>query len=75
LEREGVGIELSRASYESGDWADAIQTAWEKGREAKMRRRRDVDTGTRHLEVKMMAQEVVDWVNGWKQSTTQVIIP
>jgi hypothetical protein len=66
LEREGTGVELSRASYEAGDWADAIQLAYETGLEAKSRKRRDGDDGTRQQKVVEMAQKVVDWVHHWK---------
>ncbi|PFH53134.1 hypothetical protein AMATHDRAFT_73660 [Amanita thiersii Skay4041] len=38
LEKEGVGVELSRASYEEGEWAKAISQAWELGREEKARK-------------------------------------
>lgn len=68
LDREGTGIELSRASYEAGDWADAIQSAYENGRQAKSRRRLLGDDESRRLQVKAVAQKVVDWANDWKQN-------
>ncbi|KAF8071748.1 transmembrane amino acid transporter protein-domain-containing protein [Lyophyllum atratum] len=32
LNREGVGVELSRQSYEAGDWALAVEEAWARGK-------------------------------------------
>ena len=72
LEREGVGIELSRAQYEQGEWADAIEAAWRAGRAAKMRKRAEGDTGRRKEEGARMAKEVVEWVESWKDGVAQV---
>ncbi|KAI0749755.1 hypothetical protein C8Q80DRAFT_1232487 [Daedaleopsis nitida] len=66
LEREGVGVELSRTQYEVGEWADAIEVAWQRGREAKARKRQEGETGRRKEEGREMAQYVVDWVWRWK---------
>ncbi|CDO74499.1 hypothetical protein BN946_scf184979.g54 [Trametes cinnabarina] len=66
LEREGVGVELSRTAYEQGEWADAIEAAWCKGREAKARKRAEGETGRRSAEGRQMACEVVEWVRRWK---------
>jgi len=68
LQQEGVGIELSRASYESGEWANAIEEAWLKGRERKARKRREGETGRRKQEGRVMAQTIVDWVGKWKEA-------
>lgn len=40
LNQEGVGVELSRAGYESGEWAKSIQEAYCKGREIKEAKRK-----------------------------------
>ena len=40
LDQEGVGVELSRASYEGGEWAKSIQEAYCKGREMKETKRK-----------------------------------
>lgn len=66
LEKEGVGVELSRTSYESGEWAEAVEQAYSKGKEAKARKRREGETGKRASEGKMMAETLVDWVKCWK---------
>jgi len=39
LNQEGVGVELSRAGYEGGEWAQSIQEAYCKGREIKAAKR------------------------------------
>lgn len=65
LEREGVGIEMSRAAYESGEWAQAIHLASMKGKEAKARKREEGETGRRQAEGKEMAEMLVDWVKEW----------
>ena len=56
-------MELSRKSYEIGEWADAVQEAWHKGRDAKMRKRREGETGRRVEEGRMMATDLVEWVH------------
>ncbi|KAI0326951.1 hypothetical protein GY45DRAFT_1309622 [Cubamyces sp. BRFM 1775] len=66
LEREGVGVELSRAQYELGEWAGAVEAAWQAGRAAKMRKRAEGETGRRMEEGGRMAREVVEWVERWK---------
>lgn len=71
LEREGVGVELSRTQYEVGEWADAIEAAWQRGREAKARKRQEGETGRRNEEGREMAQYVVDWVGRWKDAMDQ----
>lgn len=40
LHQKGVGVELSRARYELGDWSSRIEEAWLKGKAAKMESRR-----------------------------------
>ena len=66
LESEGVGVEMSRASYESGEWADAIEQAWRKGKERKARKRAEGETGKRREEGRKMAKEITEWVGRWK---------
>ncbi|KAI0635610.1 hypothetical protein C8Q77DRAFT_1098495 [Trametes polyzona] len=67
LSHAGVGVELERAKYEQGEWADAIEAAWRAGREAKARKRREGETGLRQKEGARMAREVVEWVERWKE--------
>lgn len=73
LDNEGVGVELSRQSYEAGDWAAAISEAWIKGDAAKRKKREDmamgIGAGIRDGEGRKMAQGVVDWVNKWTASS------
>ncbi|TFK79670.1 hypothetical protein K466DRAFT_592274 [Polyporus arcularius HHB13444] len=66
LEQEGVGVELSRTQYEVGEWADAVEEAYNRGREAKARKREIGETGKRKEEGREMAQYVVDWVGRWQ---------
>jgi hypothetical protein len=40
LDQEGVGIELSRTSYESGEWAKTVEEAYCKGWDMKETKRR-----------------------------------
>ncbi|KAH9902735.1 hypothetical protein C8Q73DRAFT_750066 [Cubamyces lactineus] len=72
LEREGVGVELSRAQYEQGEWANAIETAWHAGRAAKMRKRAEGETGKRMEEGARMAREIVEWAESWKAGVAEV---
>ncbi|TCD72001.1 hypothetical protein EIP91_000133 [Steccherinum ochraceum] len=65
LNQEGVGVELSRSSYESGEWAAAIEEAWQKGKERKARKREEGETGKRKTEGREMAKGIVDWVEKW----------
>ena len=66
LEQEGVGVELSRTQYEMGEWADAVEEAYTRGREAKARKRQVGETGRRAEEGREMARYVVDWVGRWQ---------
>lgn len=69
LSREGVGVELSRQSYEAGDWATAVEEAWMKGKFTKAGRRADAAVGigseVREREGRDMARTVVRWVSDW----------
>lgn len=67
LQREGAGVELERVKYEVGEWAEAVEEAWMRGREAKARKRREGETGRRTEEGREMARIVVDWVGRWKE--------
>lgn len=68
LEHEGVGVEMSRTAYESGDWAQAVHLAWVKGKEMKAKKREEGETGKRNIEGKHMAEALVTWVKEWRQS-------
>ncbi|SJL09932.1 uncharacterized protein ARMOST_13314 [Armillaria ostoyae] len=67
LDNEGVGVELPRDSYEAGEWADAVQDAFLKGRTAKIKKREEMAAGLganmRAVQGKKMATSVVAWVN------------
>lgn len=64
LEQEGVGVEISREKYESGDWADLVAEAWEKGQALKEARRALGSAGRekRVEEAKNFARTIVQWV-------------
>lgn len=47
LEQEGVGVELSRQSYEAGDWASAVEEAFARGEDMKARKRKYGDPAWR----------------------------
>ncbi|KAF9648007.1 hypothetical protein BDM02DRAFT_3169160 [Thelephora ganbajun] len=66
LERDGVGVELSRDDYEGGNWATAVERAWNNGSEAKRLKRLEGETGKRQEQVKEMGRRVVDWIVDWK---------
>ncbi|KAF9787482.1 hypothetical protein BJ322DRAFT_1099555 [Thelephora terrestris] len=66
LERDGVGVELSREDYEGGNWATTIEMAWNSGSEAKRGKRLEGETGKRQEQVKEMGGRVVDWIVDWK---------
>ena len=66
LERDGVGVELSREEYEGGNWATAVEWAWNGGNEAKRLKRLKGETGKRQEQVKEMGRRVVDWIVEWK---------
>ncbi|PBL03302.1 hypothetical protein ARMGADRAFT_978330 [Armillaria gallica] len=67
LDSEGVGVELSRDSYEAGEWAHAVQDAFVKGRTAKIKKREEMAAGVganmRAVQGKKMAASIVAWVN------------
>ncbi|KAH9944850.1 hypothetical protein B0H21DRAFT_791976 [Amylocystis lapponica] len=73
LDCEGVGVELSRTSYEVGEWAGAVNEAWAKGRDAKRLKRREGETGKRTKEGRAMAQDVVNWVRRWQTEGENVL--
>ncbi|KAI0072755.1 hypothetical protein K474DRAFT_1667435 [Panus rudis PR-1116 ss-1] len=68
LERDGVGVEMTRTAYETGEWAKYVQEAWTKGKDAKARKRAEGETGRRKREGKEMATMLVEWVEKWKQA-------
>lgn len=69
LDREGVGVELLRESYEAGDWAFAVEEAWVQGKEAKKRKRDEASAGIgmddKRQEGRDMARKVVSWTQDW----------
>ncbi|GJE96266.1 hypothetical protein PsYK624_124600 [Phanerochaete sordida] len=66
LARDGVGIELSRTAYESGEWAGAVEKAYHLGKEKKQRKRDEGETGLRAKEGREMAEMLVGWVQKWQ---------
>jgi hypothetical protein len=66
LERDGVGVELSREDYEGGNWAAAVERAWNGGSEAKWLKRLEGETGERQEQVREMGRKVMDWIVDWK---------
>ncbi|KAG2117753.1 hypothetical protein DEU56DRAFT_747920 [Suillus clintonianus] len=75
LAREGVGIEISREAYETGEWASAVEDAWSLGKNAKAEMRRrgrlGIDMDKRDEEGKLLAGRVTDWVKTWHDSISQ----
>lgn len=71
LEKDGVGVELSRELYEAGDWSGAIDTAWQNGRAAKESIRRDGEAAVRIEkrveEGRELATMIVQWVEKWNR--------
>ena len=65
LEREGVGMEMSRDAYEAGEWACAVSDAWRAGAQRKLERRAGKHAPDRCAQGLQMAREVVTWVNEW----------
>ncbi|KAF8339585.1 uncharacterized protein EI90DRAFT_2966730 [Cantharellus anzutake] len=66
LEAEGVGVEFTREKYESGDWAGAVQGAWERGESTGLRERRRF-AGYKEVEERIsegddMARKLYDWI-------------
>ncbi|KAJ6561915.1 hypothetical protein B0H19DRAFT_1143001 [Mycena capillaripes] len=72
LDHDGVGVELSRESYEAGDWARAIETAWQNGKGAKSSKRADGAAGvglkTREEEGRKLATMIVQWADKWSHN-------
>ncbi|KAH9957447.1 hypothetical protein BC827DRAFT_1225936 [Russula dissimulans] len=65
LEREGVGIEMSRDAYEAGEWASSVSEAWRVGAQRKLERRAGMHAPDRRAQGVQMARDVVTWVNEW----------
>jgi hypothetical protein len=66
LDREGVGVELSREAYEAGDWAATVQEAYTRGKALKAKKRADGAVGIgmdkRQIEGREIALKAVEWV-------------
>jgi hypothetical protein len=80
LDREGVGIELSRQKYEAGDWCLAVTEAFISGQDMKERKRYEMANGIgvdkRAQEGKKLARTVTDWVRAWwSDSEEQINLP
>lgn len=69
LDREGIGIELSRQKFEAGDWSSAVTEAFINGQVMKGRKRYEMANGIgvdkREQEGKKLAGTVTDWVKAW----------
>ncbi|KDR78951.1 hypothetical protein GALMADRAFT_244628 [Galerina marginata CBS 339.88] len=69
LDQEGVGVELSRQSYEAGDWASAVTEALAKGKDTKEKKRSDmgneIGLDKREEEGRDLAGTVTEWVRAW----------
>jgi hypothetical protein len=65
LEREGVGVEMSRDAYEAGEWASTVSDAWRTGEKRKLERRAGKHTPDRRAQGLKMARDVITWVNEW----------
>ena len=71
LDQEGVGVEMSRQSYEAGDWSEKISEAVALGSEAKNRKRKEMEVemamngaavNPREEAGRELARTVVKWV-------------
>ncbi|KAF7309042.1 hypothetical protein MKEN_01105800 [Mycena kentingensis (nom. inval.)] len=70
LSSQGVGVELSRARYEAGDWAGAIDEAYIQGRAGK-EQKRAMGVGSavqRAEEGREMAEMIVGWAEKWQNT-------
>jgi hypothetical protein len=65
LEREGVGVEMTRDAYEAGEWASAVSDAWRAGSQRKSERRAGNHAPDRCAQGLQMARDIVTWVNEW----------
>ncbi|KAF8270545.1 hypothetical protein EI94DRAFT_1777831 [Lactarius quietus] len=65
LDREGVGVEMTRDAYEMGEWASAVSDAWRAGAQRKLERREGMHAPDRRSQGLEMARDVVTWVNEW----------
>jgi hypothetical protein len=67
-----VGIELSRAAYEAGEWAGAVEEAWIKGQKQKSVHNEHISTRCtgRTQQGKEMARRVTEWVEEWWRTNT-----
>ncbi|KAF4613681.1 hypothetical protein D9613_007850 [Agrocybe pediades] len=76
LDQEGVGVELSRESYEAGDWTTAVNEAWTKGRDAKLRKvwemQNAISVDKREKEGRRLAGTVTNWIESWWKRNGQV---
>ena len=65
LEQSGVGVQISRERYESGDWANLVEEAWTKGQTAKENRRNLGTAGVdqRMKEMRQFASILSDWLH------------
>ncbi|KAM5537184.1 hypothetical protein V8D89_009117 [Ganoderma adspersum] len=72
LEREGVGVRMGRERYEVGEWAEAVEEAYVRGREGKERMRREGESGRREEEGREMARGLVEWVGRWQAGVAQL---
>lgn len=70
LEQSGVGVEISREKYESGDWANLIEEAWANGQTMKDERRGlgAAGIGQRMKEVQQFASTLSSWVHNQLRS-------
>ena len=65
LEREGVGVEMTRDAYEAGEWACAVSEAWRAGAQRKLERRAGKHAPDRCAQGLQMARDMVTWVTEW----------
>jgi hypothetical protein len=74
LDQEGVGVEMSRQSYEAGDWSEKISEAVALGSGAKEGKRKEMaaqmvmnggGVNPREEAGRELARTVVEWVRDW----------
>ncbi|KIJ51466.1 hypothetical protein M422DRAFT_244629 [Sphaerobolus stellatus SS14] len=64
LKAEGIGVELSREEYESGQWASKIEEAFEKRRKTK---RGIIGGDQNEEEIQKLAAWVLRYVEAWQR--------
>ncbi|KAH7106291.1 hypothetical protein BKA62DRAFT_612214 [Auriculariales sp. MPI-PUGE-AT-0066] len=72
LETRGVGVQMSREQYESGNWADDIEAAYTQGKAQKEeKRRKGMVDETRWQNTRQLASDVIEWIEHRRTGSQQ----